>query len=376
MLPLVFDAVISLGLDKFAEGDVIDRTRATVRALTVAQIRKSAELCRIYPSLTVGGISPVIVKGIVCASLYPKPDLRLSSDADFFIADEMLAETESTLTREGYALSAAGNNADKSVVKYTSPDKVLSIELHRCLFEDYPDNIAALNRYFDPLIGNCATLVIDNVPFRVMDDTSHMLYLIFHAYKHFLYLGFGLKLLCDLLLFARHCDSTADWKYIRCSVSDCGASVFFASLLRLGCGILGFTESDYPNAINEFPEAVPYDGLLDDILASGVFGLSSDDRVHSASTVMNALQTGSTSPSLLRTLFPSAKSLRARSPYLIKHPYLLPYAWMSRIFKALQSRTRHEMTYDLTASAEIAEERIALMRQYGIIEAKEDRRHG
>ena len=70
---------------------------------------------------------------------------------------------------------------------------------------------------------------------------------------------------------------------------------------------------------------------------------------------------------MLKTVFPPAKSLERRFPYLKEHPYLLPVAWTSRLFR-YQKELQLTGGNDAAESIRIGNQRIELMKQYGIIE--------
>ena len=70
---------------------------------------------------------------------------------------------------------------------------------------------------------------------------------------------------------------------------------------------------------------------------------------------------------VLKTVFPSAKALEGRFPYLKEHPYLLHVAWTSRLFH-YQKELQQTSGNDAAESIRIGNQRIELMKEYGIIE--------
>jgi hypothetical protein len=110
--------------------------------------------------------------------------------------------------------------------------------------------------------------------------------------------------------------------------------------------------------------------MLEDLLCGGLYGDSSMSRKHSSTITLDAVtaqkQGRNAKNALIASAFPSASALAGRYPYLKKHPYLLPAAWCSR-FLEYAKETRH--TQDSTASEalKIGNERIELMKEYGIL---------
>ena len=58
------------------------------------QARCSALFLMLYDKMRQNGFTPHVVKGIVCRSLYPNPDLRISGDEDLLIPREQFAPVE------------------------------------------------------------------------------------------------------------------------------------------------------------------------------------------------------------------------------------------------------------------------------------------
>ena len=102
------------------------------------------------------------------------------------------------------------------------------------------------------------------------------------------------------------------------------------------------------------------DDLLDDILDAGVFGKSSMERVHSSTMTLNA-STGN--KNILRSIFPTSKELSGRYTYLKKNPFLLPIAWLNRIFHYVTDKNNG----DSTKTVEIGNQRIELLKKYDMI---------
>lgn len=118
---------------------------------------------------------------------------------------------------------------------------------------------------------------------------------------------------------------------------------------------------------------VDEEALLDDLLCGGVYGGASMSRQHSSNITLNRVaaekQGKKISNSLLQTIFPSLDAMKGRFLYLEKYPWLLPVAWIIRIWKYRKESSQME---DNSAgeSIRIGNQRVELMKKYGII--KED----
>jgi hypothetical protein len=117
-------------------------------------------------------------------------------------------------------------------------------------------------------------------------------------------------------------------------------------------------------------EADP-DALLADLLYGGIYGSSDRSRVHSSNMTLNAVSADKkgkkSNGNLLKTVFPPAKSLEIRYPYLRRAPILLPIAWVSRIL----GYAKETISEPDSAAAEVirtGSQRIELLRHYDIID--------
>ena len=113
-----------------------------------------------------------------------------------------------------------------------------------------------------------------------------------------------------------------------------------------------------------------YHDILEDIFDSGVFGLSSEERIYSNLVTRRVINKEHKKIPLRELIFPSAKKLRAGYAVLYDHPYLLPYIWIKRILRFLirYNSSRKNSNLDITKSVVLGNERIALLKKYHIID--------
>lgn len=360
MLPMVYQAVYDCPAAKRADTELMHDYRLYSMQMVMLQTQKSAEFAPLLTALRTAGVHPLVVKGITCRQLYPNPDHRMSSDEDILIPPEKFAVCHQVMTRFG--LSTEDPSGEAYELPYTRPGSALYIEIHRSLFPPDSEAYGDLNRYFKEARGRAVEQ--NGVP--TLHPTDHMLYLLMHAFKHFLHSGFGLRQVCDLILFANRYGSEIDWMYVLDICRQIRAEQFAAGLFRIGWKYLNFSleESRYPLQW----QAIYVDEtlLLEDILQAGVYGSSDEDRHHSSTITLNAVSAQklgrANTGSLLKTVFPSAKELEGRYPYLKTKPLLLPIAWTERLVKYGRSKN------DAGKSIRIGNERIELMKKYGILD--------
>ena len=115
--------------------------------------------------------------------------------------------------------------------------------------------------------------------------------------------------------------------------------------------------------------AVDEEDLLNDMLEGGVLGNVNLSRIHSSNITLQATvanKKGKASKGMvLKTIFPSRKYLVKWYKYLDKYPFLLPIAWVSRIFRYLgETDRRHN---DPGKAVQIGTQRVELLKKYGVL---------
>lgn len=325
------------------------------------QTVRSAEFADLYRSLRAAGLHPVVVKGQLCSRLYPLRDQRISADDDLFIPEGEFFVCHEALLANGLTTDTPVDElptADE--VSYTKKDSPLYIELHRHLFDSAEDAHDELNHFFVDI----APVEVDG--FLTMPPHEHLLYLILHAYKHFVYSGIGLRQFCDIGLWAQAYHDQIDWQRLHDQCASVHAATFAAAAFRIARTYLGI-DFDLPAPWNNDVDAEP---LLHDALCGGVYGSNSYTRLHSSTVTLNAVKASRTGEksSVLRTVFPKRAYLERRYPYLKKRPYLLPVAWVQRI--AHYAGEQSGADNSASGSIKLAKGRIELMKRYGIIDEK------
>ena len=358
LLPLVFEAARTT--PAAAENAALF---ASVKQQVVAQVLnqtvRSAEFADLYQKLRAAGLHPVVVKGQLCSRLYPLKDHRISADDDLYISDAEFMACHKQLLANGLTTDTPADElASADEVPYTKDDSPLYIELHRHLFDSAEDAHDELNHFFTDINP------VEMDGFLAMPPHEHLLYLLLHAYKHFVRSGIGLRQFCDIGLWARAYHDQIDWQRLHAQCARVHAATFARAAFRIardGLGIAFALPAPWNTAIDTEP-------LLHDTLCGGVYGSNDYTRLHSSTVTINAVKASRTGErsGVLRTVFPKRAYLERRYPFLQKRPYLLPAAWLARmVHYAAEKRTGADNS--AAGSIRLARERIALMRYYDIL---------
>ena len=363
MLPVIVDACYQLpGL---SGSPLLATARSSVRQLVFVQARKTAEFLNLYACLRRAGVQPLVVKGIICRNLYPNPDHRTSSDEDVLIRPEEFNRCHEAMIAFGMETEENPARFEQQYeIPYRKKGSPLYIELHKSLFAKDSDAYGELNGYFEQVHETAVEEMVEGEKILTMAPTDHLFYLICHAFKHFLYGGFGIRQVCDIALFARRYGERICWERVLDNCRAIRADRFAAALFAIGERHLGIAVSlpeSWKCDVDEKP-------LLEDLLSSGIYGKTTPERQHSSKITLNAVvrqkQGKVEGGGVLKSLFPGVRSLESRYPYLKKHPALLPVAWVSRIFRFAAKGG----SAGAKKTIQLGNERVELLRLYGILD--------
>ena len=359
LLPIVFEAVRKMPA---AEENValFAVTKQQVIGQVLNQTVRSAEFADLYRKLRAAGLHPIVVKGQLCSCLYLLKDHRISADDDIYIPDVEFMACHEQLLENGLTTDTPTDElATADEVSYTKNGSPLYIELHRHLFDSAEDAHDELNHFFADL----NPVEIDGL--LAMPPHEHLLYLLLHAYKHFVRSGIGARQFCDIGLWAREYHAKIDWQRLYDQCASVHAVTFAAAAFRIARDYLSI---DFDLSA-PWDDSIDVEPLLHDTLCGGVYGSNDYTRLHSSTVTLNAVKASRTGEksNVLSTVFPKREYLEHRYPYLKKHPYLLPVAWVQRIAH-YASEKQSNPDNSASGSIKLAKERIELMKEYGIME--------
>lgn len=318
--------------------------------LCARQVEKNENFRRLYQRITASGITPLVVKGPVCGECYTDSSLRLSSDFDLIVKDENFSQLHNIFISEGFECK---NNA------YTSADKSLYIELSS-RFGECDDFYA---EKADAFLMQWLDNPVYSDMFATIPYNEHLYYLFYHAFKHFIGSGFGVRQIADIYMYIKYHNDRLDYAEVAKMLEMTGIKTFADNVMQFISEVFEFN-CQLTDTINE--KYICLDDFMTDVIDAGVFGKSTEDRLHSATVVQNAVRGGGRK-SVIKSLFPSLEYMQGRFSILRKLPFLLPLMWLVRIFMYFFSSAERNRSVSPANSIKIATERIDLMKKIGII---------
>lgn len=319
------------------------------------QTRKTMKILHVCKQFSKQNLKVLIVKGLICRSLYPQPDNRQSNDEDLYVQKEEFEIVTEILLRNNFTIVSKSDD----VTTFIDPISGLSIELHTALFSLESKAYGNYQRYFDRAFDECIVHRIEGVDVYSLEYTQHLLFLILHFVKHFFHGGVGIRQVVDIVMYSEAYGDKVNWDRLYDILKELNIYVLITSLFAMAHDQLEF---DYAKI--QVPEDIDksdYQDLFDDIIDAGIFGQSSSERIHSATITLNTISDGKTS--VLKSIFPSLKEMQGKYKYLNKYPVLLPFSYLSRIvnYKKNNSSKNSQKTI------EVGKQRIELLKKYRVI---------
>ncbi|MCQ2539977.1 MAG: nucleotidyltransferase family protein, partial [Acetatifactor sp.] len=222
------------------------------------------------------GVEVVILKGVSTGSLYPVQELRKTGDVDLLLCDKgQIEKACEVLKAAGFEMTEYQPSLHHVVFE---SEEGFDIELHSMLAEPFDNNY--MNQYMDTCLGTCKDNILRKeilgVELPVLADAYHAFELLLHMLQHYLRKGFGLKLLCDWVVFwNRDTSEEEKEKYLRL-VKESGTKGFSDMVTLACCRYLGLSEQK-----TEWMELTQGNTelFMREILEAEEFGKSSKDRM-------------------------------------------------------------------------------------------------
>lgn len=335
-----------------------------------AQARRTKTFLKLYESFTQYGIYPLVMKGLICRQLYGTLcDHRPSADEDILIRISEYDKAKDVLLANGYTpqieVETEAQLKNLQEVTFIHPTEKLHIELHLNVMGRDNDARSKMSDYFKNVFEEYREVNIDGIQIRTLNHQNHLLYLILHAFKHFISGGFGIRQMLDILLYQEQFGHRIDYAKLQKVLREFKADKFWTDLICIGNTYFGFRLAvhEEPNCPNE---------LLADVLFCGAFGNGTQaQRTAARATLFSTgdyLKSKKVNQIVLfgRMLFPNKAYLLCKAPSLEAKPWLLLVEWIRRWGRFMLRTVCYKG--DLPReSMQIARRRMDLLKKYDLL---------
>ena len=277
--------------------------------LLARTVRQEALLEQIEKKLSACEISYGLQKGSLLKYDYPDACLRFMSDMDFYIDPEERKAIRAAME----SIGAVFTGTESGDEQFRFPGG-LGIEFHGRL----------LYRKTDFGVENYPDLTLLDESRNRLTEEGFALNLIGHAVYDLSKGGPGLRYILDCWIYRHRHEPQPDWDYVWERLRKDNIAAAARNLLDLSEYL--FADGEETPLMREMTAYVMAGGLHGDAARSAAVELA---------------KAGGREKAVLRQLFRNRTEFENRYPWLHKHPYLLPLAWILRIANSLH---RHRGT--------------------------------
>lgn len=231
-----------------------------------------------------------LLKGLSLADCYPVPEYRKLGDLDLYLAEpEMLSQAQTVLESSGYILQ--DELSDHHVTYYYTFPKTgrrFILELHYRVVGQYQYSRTneIVDSVYSPAQLKKSSQMIHGYSYTVLPPTEYVFYMIHHMLKHYLYSGFGIRLLCDFTFYLKRHESEIDFDQIHTWCRGSRISHLYEIILE-SCRIyLGLPDSIDPQThydtsdCQDFITQILKDGDMGTDVSQTLVGSSSYQKVN------------------------------------------------------------------------------------------------
>ena len=261
---------------------------------------------------------PVIVlKGLVIRDLYPRPELRTMCDADILVHKEDLDRVRELLISIGYT------ETESSDVHLNFFRGSTHIEVHWIITKEHYFN--EIPKLEEEIWENAVEVNVGNSKALSMGNEDLAMHLCLHMAAHLIDRGFGIRQVCDLVLFVEQRGNDTNWEEFLQKVRLCGIETFSKTIFALSKELFNM---EIPTELQCEIDKNVINALADDIFSSGVHGKRDMASLFAKELAYDGNnKNDSVINKYMSFLFPQVDQMSEKYDYAKKNKLLTPIAW-------------------------------------------------
>ena len=273
---VVYDGLMQLPTDLYPPIDLFTQWKYAVQKIE-GEFLKHLKLIS-YLSIRYemeAGLSPVILKGLGLAVLYPQPNHRVVGDIDLYFGGEEVSERINQLMEKWGATIQRGEEGESI---FMMNDVV--IENHGQLVNSFNPFVKKQVKatLAQQVVDQSAfqNILVEKTPIRTLKPMQNHVLLLTHSLKHVLNAGIGIRQLCDVAMLLKAEKHNVDGASLRQLLKDWG-------IYKWACLVYAFCVDYLGTAVEDLPfefdmTAYHPELLLQEVWKSGNFG-QMDERM-------------------------------------------------------------------------------------------------
>jgi len=340
--------------------DVLTKWKTISLICGINQIRHINQMNKVFEAFRDANIPIVALKGLVIREFYPHPEFRNMSDADILVHKEDVEKSEKILMNLGYY-----KHSSIEIHSTFDHKNYLSIDLHWTLVNEL--HIKTVADFNKTLWENTRIITMNGLPVLSLSLEYELLHLILHIASHLIKSGFGVRLLCDVVVFIEKEKNNIDWNLFFEKVKLYNIEKLMMSIFIV-CNQLFNMDLPCKDSVSYFQYNNYIELLINEIFSSGIYGYRNHTRVDSTKILHHFSNTDVRSTNKIKVLvsflFPSSERINKKYSYAKRYPFLIPFAWLHKILFEL-SRNGLKFLKQIPhwySAAGVAKERFRLLK--------------
>ncbi len=331
---LLYCSVTKLDIELQPADELLKKWKNVMLTTIGLNIQRYKEFLKIAKIVFEDKITFIGLKGCIIRSIYPIPELRTMGDFDILVHPNEINKIIKIFEANGYIVQ-------KDAFGIVCKKENFYWEIFTTTEEEMRVNPKKWDNLFFKNIMSNGTVYYP-------DQTLFLIHLIVHTGKHCLWTGAGIRNLCDIALFVNKYKNKINFDLVEIACKEQKVWNIYVYIIN---SIKQFFNVDI--SITNFPEK-DAEKFVEYLLLNGVFGKQNN------TIALQAAKIEDDNIGVLRKIFfPSVKLLDYRYKYLKKFPFLLPIAWINRLFSAIfrYKYSIEQMINDMKGAIEYSQER-------------------
>ncbi len=336
------------------------------------QYLKNRSVYELLKNLNNNGIETYILKGMAVSRFYPKNIHRISTDTDVLINKRDINKITKILKMRGLDVYQMREEEHHLSASHVRTGK---IEFHHRLYDEIFDELWFGNE--DYIEEEYETFSFGDLEFKTLGINDGFIFTFLHFVKHYILDYVTMRWVLDLLFYVQKNSERLDWERI-CSVCEkLGYKTLLETVFGVGVKYLGFQKDLFCDFSCDDEKI---DALVTDIefcsvkenrkKLKGFFHLLNNEAQKKGDYVKYIKKYNKMDK--FHVVFADRSHLQRQYKVLYKHPYLLPFVWIYRVFKLTYSllfRGRKISEYGkvIPDNNEELQSRLSLMKKLDII---------
>lgn len=267
---------------------------------------------KIFHLFEKSGIWYLSLKGVILKEMYPVYGMRQMADNDILFDSTYRKEVKDIFLSLGYEIESY--NQENHDVYLKAP--IFNYEMHVSLFDK---TIPGFLEYYTQIEKKYA----DQGLTRHMDVNDAYVYIIAHAYKHFIFSGTGIRTLIDIYVYNESC--SLDTNYVQEQCKILGIQDYEKQAREMAYKLFDVPTNDFSSLTQEELEYINY------YFTSGTYGTAKQRMQNEIHKYELEGSKHAKAKYVFRRLVPEANWFKKNYKFLDSYPIFIPFYGAFRI---------------------------------------------